>query len=154
MIVIVNIGFILEKGSSFYSDRLVKNEHGTKYTPPKISKDDKSAFYDKTFNITREGKLLAISDYACEWANSGENCHVIQIDDHSEDQQLRINTQSEISSVIELPKETFPEKPLTIRPGRHRYTYIPKCNVHQLYKYFKDARKKEKRRIFQIPFHF
>lgn len=43
---------------------------------------------------------------------------------------------------------------LKVRPGRFRYTYIPKCNTPQLYKYFKDARKKEKRRQFQIPFHF
>ena len=85
LIACVNIGFILEKKSSFYTDQLVKNEHGTKYAPPKILKADKSAFYDKTFNITREGKLLAISDYACKWA-TGKNTHVIQIDDYSQDQ--------------------------------------------------------------------
>ena len=63
----MSIGFILEKKSPFYLDKLVKNVKA-RYKPPKISEDDLSAFYDKTFNITREGKLLAISDYACKFA--------------------------------------------------------------------------------------
>lgn len=63
----MSIGFILEKASPFYHGKLLKNEKA-RYKPPKISEIDDSAFYDKTFNITREGKLLAISDYACKFA--------------------------------------------------------------------------------------
>ena len=55
---------------------------------------------------------------------------------------------------IVYPKEDFPEMWLDERKGRFRYTYVPKCNTAQLYKYFKDAGKKEKRKQFIIPHHF
>ena len=43
---------------------------------------------------------------------------------------------------------------LAERSGRKRYTYVPKANIKQIYKYFKNSRVKEKRKAFQIPYHF
>ncbi len=43
---------------------------------------------------------------------------------------------------------------LEVQPGRKRLVYVPYCNIKQLYHYFKDAREKERRRCFQIPYHF
>ena len=40
------------------------------------------------------------------------------------------------------------------REARKRLTYAPLCNINQVYKYFKDAKAKEDRRMFLIPYHF
>ena len=119
---IINIGFKLEKKDEFYQENLVKN-NDTMYAPPGAAQEDGSVFYDKSFNITREGKLFAMSDYVCRLAQS-DKIHTIQLDDYDESQQLRIP-----ELPIEVPAETFPEMTLVQRPGRQRLTYVPKCNI-------------------------
>ena len=72
---VISVGFILEKKSDFYSKQLVKNS-ASKFEPPPLTKENLSVFYDRTFNITREGKLFAMSDYVCRLAK-GKSTHAI-----------------------------------------------------------------------------
>jgi hypothetical protein len=81
-IAVVTIGFQLEKSSEFFSERLVKYEF-SKYTNPRWSPEDYTVFYDGHFSISREGKLLALSDYVCKLIR-GKHTHGIQLDDYDE----------------------------------------------------------------------